>query len=57
MSFLKKSIIANVIAGFVIIAGVIAVFTDIENSELLLLLVGAGIGYLFKGVENGVIKK
>ncbi len=59
MTLISKATVANVVAGFVIIAGVVGYFMDIDSSEMMLLLVGAGIGYLFKngninvlGIEN-----
>jgi len=55
MSLISKATIANVIAGFVIVAGVVAVFMELPNSEMLLLLVGAGIGYLFKNGNINVL--
>jgi len=54
MSLIDKTSVANVIAAVVILAGVISVFLQIPSSELLLLLTGAGIGYLFK---NGIISR
>ena len=44
---LHKTHIANLTAAGVIIAGVASVFMAIETSEMLILVVGAGIGYLF----------
>jgi len=38
----------------VILAGIVSVFVGIESNEMLLLLTGAGIGYLFK---NGIISR
>ena len=59
MSLISKATVANIVAGFVIIAGVVGYFTELPASEMMLLLVGAGIGYLFKngninvlGIEN-----
>jgi len=51
MSLLDKTNIANVIAAIIILAGIVSVFLEIPSNEMLLLLTGAGIGYLFK---NGV---
>jgi len=48
---LDKTNIANVIAAIIILAGIVSVFLQIPSNEMLLLLTGAGIGYLFK---NGV---
>jgi len=59
MSLISKATVANIVAGFVIVAGVVGYFLNLESSEMMLLLVGAGIGYLFKngninvlGIEN-----
>jgi len=54
MSLIDKTSVANIISAFVIVAGVVSVFMGIESNEMLLLLTGAGIGYLFK---NGLTKK
>jgi len=35
-------------AAFGIIAGVVSVFIGVESNEMLVLITGAGIGYLFK---------
>jgi len=51
LSLLDKTNIANVIAAIIILAGIVSVFLQIPSNEMLLLLTGAGIGYLFK---NGV---
>jgi len=48
MSLIDKTSVANIISAFVIIAGVASVFMGIPSNEMLLLLTGAGIGYLFK---------
>jgi len=48
---LDKTNIANVIAAIIILAGIVSVFLEIPSNEMLLLLTGAGIGYLFK---NGI---
>ena len=51
--FANKTHIANLIAAFVIIAGVTFVFVNVlmgstvQAPEMLTLIVGAGIGYLF----------
>jgi len=54
LSLIDKTSVANVIAAIVILAGVISVFLGIESNEMLLIITGAGIGYLFK---NGVINR
>jgi len=54
LSLIDKTSVANVIAAIVILAGIVSVFLEIPSSEMLLLLTGAGIGYLFK---NGLPKK
>jgi len=51
MSLINKATIANIMAAFGIIAGVVSVFIGIESNEMLVLIAGAGIGYLFK---NGI---
>jgi len=48
---LDKTTIANVIASVGIIAGIVSVFIGVQSNEMLVLITGAGIGYLFK---NGV---
>jgi len=55
LSLINKATVANLVAGFVIIAGVIGYFMDLESSEMMLLLVGAGIGYLFKNGNINVL--
>jgi len=55
MSLIDKTSIANLIAAFIIIAGVVQVFFNLADpSGMMLILVGAGIGYLFK---NNLPKK
>jgi len=56
LSIINKATVANVSAGFVIIAGVVGYFLDLPSSEMMLLLVGAGIGYLFKNGNINVIR-
>jgi len=41
-------------AGFIIVTGVTAFFMGIETNQVMSLLIGAGIGYLFK---NGISRK
>lgn len=41
-------------AGFIIVTGVIMIFLEIPKNDIMSLLIGAGIGYLFK---NGIEKK
>jgi len=48
MSLIDKTSVANVISSVAIISGIASVFLGIENNEMLLLITGAGIGYLFK---------
>jgi len=55
LSLISKATVANIVAGFVIVAGVIGYFTELESSEMMLLLVGAGIGYLFKNGNINVL--
>jgi len=55
LSLISKATVANLVAGFVIIAGVLGYFMDLESSEMMLLLVGAGIGYLFKNGNINVL--
>ena len=43
-TLISKTTIANVVAGFVVVAGVIMTIYQIELSEL---LVGSALGYLF----------
>ena len=54
LSLIDKTSVANVIAAIVILAGVVSVFLQIPSSEMLLILTGAGIGYLFK---NGIVNR
>jgi len=54
LSLIDKTSVANVIAAVVILAGVVSVFLQIPSSEMLLILTGAGIGYLFK---NGLVNR
>jgi len=53
MSLLDKTNIANVIASIAIISGIVSVFLNVASNEMLVLITGAGIGYLFK---NGIVK-
>lgn len=52
---IDKASIANVIAGTVIISGIASVFLQLPNSEMMMILVGAGIGYLFKNGNINVL--
>jgi len=54
MSLLDKTNIANVIASIAIISGIASVFLNVASNEMLVLITGAGIGYLFK---NGLTPK
>jgi len=48
---ISKTTVANVVAAFVVCAGIIyAVYT--QNTDLVNFLTGAGIGYLFKEVKS-----
>lgn len=51
MSLIDKATIANIMAATGIIAGIASVFIGVASNEMLVLITGAGIGYLFK---NGV---
>lgn len=51
MTLIDKATIANVMAAVGIIAGIASVFLEVGSNEMLILITGAGIGYLFK---NGV---
>lgn len=53
---IDKASTANIMAAISIAAGIAAVFSGIPNSEILLLLTGAGIGYLFKNGNINVLK-
>jgi len=53
LSLLDKTNIANVIASIAIISGIVSVFLNVASNEMLVLITGAGIGYLFK---NGITK-
>jgi len=50
---IDKTSVANVMSAVAIVAGIVSVFMGIENNEMLILITGAGIGYLFK---NGIPK-
>jgi len=54
MSLINKTSIANLMAGFIIVTGVTSFFMGLETNQIMSLLIGAGIGYLFK---NGIEKK
>jgi len=54
LTLIDKATIANIMAAFGIIAGVVSVFLSIESNEMLVLITGAGLGYLFK---NGLPHK
>jgi len=51
---IDKTSIANIMASVGIIAGIASVFLGIAENSMLVLITGAGIGYLFK---NGLPKK
>jgi len=53
LSLIDKTSVANVISAIIILAGIVSVFLQIPSNEMLLLLTGAGIGYLFK---NGITR-
>jgi len=57
MSLLDKTNIANVIASIAIISGIASVFLNVASNEMLVLITGAGIGYLFKNGVNAAITK
>jgi len=57
MSLLDKTNIANVIASIAIISGIASVFLNVASNEMLVLITGAGIGYLFKNGMNSVKTK
>jgi len=48
LSLIDKTTVANVIAALAVISGIVSVFLEIPSSEMLLIITGAGIGYLFK---------
>jgi len=54
LSLIDKATVANIIAAIGVLAGILSVFMGIESNEMLLLITGAGIGYLFK---NGIPKR
>ncbi len=56
MSLIDKASIANIMASVGILAGIASVFLGVAENSMLVLITGAGIGYLFK---NGIatIKK
>jgi len=54
MSLINKTSIANLMAGFIIVTGITMIFLEIPKNDIMSLLIGAGIGYLFK---NGIANK
>jgi len=54
MSLIDKASIANIIASIAILSGIVSVFLAVPSNEMLVLITGAGIGYLFK---NGITAK
>ena len=48
---IDKATVANVIAAVGVLAGIVSVFIGIPSNDILILIIGAGIGYLFK---NGI---
>jgi len=48
---IDKASIANIIASIAILSGIVSVFLAVPSNEMLVLITGAGIGYLFK---NGI---
>jgi len=53
LSLIDKASIANIMASVGIIAGIASVFLGVAENSMLVLITGAGIGYLFK---NGIPK-
>jgi len=51
-----KATFANVMASAAIAAGIAGYFLGIEPSESILLITGAGIGYLFKNGNINVLR-
>jgi len=51
LNLIDKATIANVMASVGIVAGIASVFLGVASNEMLVLITGAGIGYLFK---NGI---
>jgi len=54
LNLIDKASIANVMASVGIVAGIASVFLGVASNEMLVLITGAGIGYLFK---NGIPSK
>jgi len=54
MSLINKTSIANLMAGFIIVTGVTSFFLGIPTNDIMSLLIGTGIGYLFK---NGITQR
>jgi len=48
LSLIDKASIANIMASVGILAGIASVFLNVASNEMLVLIAGAGIGYLFK---------
>jgi len=54
LSLINKTSIANLMAGFIIVTGITMIFLEVPKNDIMSLLIGAGIGYLFK---NGLQAK
>jgi len=54
MSLIDKTSIANLMAAFIIVTGITMIFLEVPKNDIMSLLIGAGIGYLFK---NGIIQR
>jgi len=54
MSLIDKTSIANLMAAFIIVTGITMIFLEVPKNDIMSLLIGVGIGYLFK---NGLIQK
>jgi len=54
MSLINKTSIANIMAAFIIVTGITMIFLEVPKNDIMSLLIGAGIGYLFK---NGIEKR
>lgn len=57
MNLIDKASIANIIASIAILSGIVSVFLAVPSNEMLVLITGAGIGYLFKNGVTPTTKK
>ena len=56
MAVITKKSIANVVAGFAVVSGIVKGFIDGTPSEVEIMIIGTALGYLF-GAATGVSRK